>query len=119
MTTITTSVGSPGTIGSASGGRVYAFNNISTTPQQIVGAFPQRQNISVHNPGTVTIYVAPKYVQNTGSDVVLVPSNAALGGCYAILPYSTVIISGECQKPWQAFAASGTTNPLTVSDSTI
>jgi hypothetical protein len=120
MSRITTSVGSPGTVGSASGGRTYSFNNISTVPQQIVGGNPQRQRITIHNPGTVDVFVAPASVIINGSDVALVPSNAALGGCFRVYANGgSLTIDGECQKPWQAFAASGSTNPLTVMDSNV
>lgn len=120
MSRITTSVGSPGTVGSASGGRTYAFNNLSTTPQQVLGQNPLRQQITVHNPGAVDAFFAPATVQNTGSDVALVPSPSALGGCYRVYANGgTLVIEGECQKPWQAFSASSTNNPLTVTESSI
>lgn len=120
MTSISTSVGSPGTVGSAGGARTYSFNNISTTPAQVIGANPQRQSAWFHNPGTVDIFIAPATVQNTGSDVTLTPSLAALGGC--ILVYANggeVLLTGPCQKAYQAFARTGSTNALTVVDSTI
>lgn len=119
MAQITTSVGSPGTIGRAGGGRTYAFNNISTAPQQVIGANPQRQSITVHNPGTNNIFFAPSVVQNSGSDVTLTPSTGALGGCYLIPAGATVTFTGEVQKAYQAFASTGTTNPLTITDSNI
>ena len=120
MTEITTSVGSPGTVSAASGGRVYAFNNLTTIAQQIVGANPQRQNITIHNPGTVDVFVAPMYVIVNGSDFPLTPTTAALGGCFRVYSNGgSLRIDGECQKPWQAFAASGVNNPLTVVDSNV
>jgi hypothetical protein len=120
MSSILTSVGSPGTVGSASGGRTYAFNNITTSPQQIVGPNPQRQSITIHNPGSVDIFVAPAAVIVNGSDVPLTPSLAALGGCFRVFANGgTLVITGECQKAYQAFAASGSTNALTVQDSSI
>ena len=119
MARIATIVGSPGTIGAASGGRTYAFNNLSTTPQQIVAANPQRQSITIHNPGTVDAFVAPASVIINGSDVALTPSTVALGGCYRIFAGATLVIDGECQKPYQAFSATGSGNPLTVTDSNV
>lgn len=114
MTTLNANVGSPGTIGSASGGRTYAFT-LGTTPIQIVGANPQRQKITIHNPGTVDIFVAPLYVISADSDLLLVPSPTALAGCFRVFANGgTFVIDGECQKPYQAFAASGSNNPLTV-----
>lgn len=120
MTTITTSVGSPGTFSSASGGQFYAFNNLSTTPQPILAANSQRQKITIHNPGAVDIFVAPAVVLVNGSDTPLVPNTGALGGCFRVYANGgTLEISGECQKAWQAFAASGTGNPLTVVDTNV
>ena len=120
MTTITTGVGSPGTISKASGGRTYAFNNISTTPQQVLGGNPARQSITVHNPGANDILFAPAYVQNNGSDVALTPSPSALGGCFRVFGNGgTIVLTGEVQKPYQAFALTGSTNPLTVIDSNV
>lgn len=119
MTTITTGVGSPGTVG-ASGGKVYAFNTISSTPQTLILANPSRQKLTFYNPGTVDAYAAPASVQNTGSDVPLVPSPSALGGCMIIYANGGILeLIGEVQKPWQIFSASGTTNPLTVIDSNV
>lgn len=120
MTTITTSVGSPGSISSASGGRTYSFNNISTAPIQIVGANPSRQKITVHNPGTIDVFVAPVFVQNGGSDAALTPSPSTLGGCLLVYANGgTLIIDGECQKPYQAFSRTSSAQPLTVIDSNI
>jgi hypothetical protein len=120
MSRINTYVGSPGTIGSASGGKVRAFNNISTTPQQLIGIASERQSITVHNPGTVDIYFAPATVIVAGVEVTLTPSLAALGGCFLIFANGgSLVITGECQKAWQAFAASGTTNALTVMTSNV
>lgn len=117
---IVVDVGAPGTVGSAGGQRIYSYNAISTVPQQVVGLNPQRQSITFHNPGTVDIFVAPASVQNGGSDTPLTPSPTALGGCFRVFANGgTLKVSGECQKPWQAFAGTGTTNPLTVMDSNV
>ena len=120
MTMIATNVGSPGTISSASGGRTYAYNNLSTAPQQVAPANPARQTITFHNPGTIDVFIAPSVVVNTGSDVPLVPSTAALGGCYRVYANGgTLTLIGEVQKSFQAFSASATGNPLTVTDSNV
>lgn len=117
---IQTSVGSPGTVSAASGGYTYAINNLSTTPQNILPVDPQRYLITVHNPGAVDAFFAPVSAQNTGADVALAPTPSALGGCYRIFANGgTLVISGECQKAWQALSASGSGNPLTVSISRI
>jgi len=120
MTEIITGVGSPGTINSASGGRVYAYNIISSSPLQVVGQNASRQSITFHNPGSVDIFVAPTMVQNSGSDVALSPTPSNLGGCLRVPANGgTLVITGECQKPWQAFSASGSGNPLTVVDTNV
>lgn len=120
MTQLTASVGSPRTVSIASGGYTYAFNNISTAPRQVLGANPARQRIVVHNPGDVDQFFYPITVQNTGSDVALTPSPALLGGCYRVYGNGgTLILEGEVQKAWGAFAFSGTTNPLTITDSSV
>ena len=120
MARIITSVGSPGTVSSASGGRTYAFNNLSTIPQQVLGTNAQRQRITVHNPGTIDAFFAPTVTQNGGTDTTLTPSPTALGGCYRIYANGgTLVIEGECQKPWQAFSASSSGQPLTVTDSNV
>ncbi len=125
--TIFTGVGAPGTVSSASGGKVYGYNNISTTPREVAPANPARQKISFHNPGTIDIYIAPAVVQNVlgtspsvPSNVTLVPTTSALGGCRTVYANGgTLDITGECQGAWQALSASASTNPLTVTDSNV
>jgi hypothetical protein len=120
MSGIFTGVGSPGTVSAASGGYTFAFNNLSTTPQQVLGSNPQRRKITVHNPGTIDIFFAPAFIQNTGVDVALVPSPTSLGGCYLVYANGgTLVIEGECQKPWQAFSRTASANPLTVEVSNV
>lgn len=115
---IETSVGSPGTVSGASGGFTYALNNISTTPAVVIGIDAARVSITFHNPGDVDILVAQQYVQNTGSDVLLVPSPSARGGCYLVFANGgTLRVTGECQKAWQAFSVSGSGKPLTIQPS--
>ena len=121
-------VGSPLAVSSASGGKVYAYNNINETTALVVApANPSRQKIRFHNPGSSDIFIAPQYVQNTpgatptnNSNVALTLSNAALGGSFRVFGNGgTLEVSGECQGAWQALAVTGagTTNPLTVMDS--
>jgi hypothetical protein len=112
---VETSVGSPGTVSAASGGFTYAYNNISTTPIQVLPVGAQRQSFTVHNPGTVDIFIAQMFVQNTDTDVALSPTTSALGGCWRCFANGgSLKFSGECQKAWQAFSASGSGNPLTI-----
>ena len=121
-------VGASQVFSSASGGKVYGYNNINETTGRVVApANPSRAKISFHNPGTNDIFVAPVNVQNVlgtsptnPSDVALVLSNAALGGSRRVFGNGgTLDIAGECQGAWQALAVTGagTTNPLTVMDS--
>ncbi len=126
--TILGGVGASQVFSSASGGKVYGYNNINETTARVVApANPSRVKISFHNPGTNDVYIAPSNVQNVlgtsptnPSDVALVLSNAALGGSRIVYGNGgTLDITGECQGAWQALAktGSGTTNPLTVMDS--
>ena len=123
MGIIATSPGAPGTVSSASGGKIYGFNNISESGLVIVApANPARQRITFHNPGTHDVFVAPTAIQTTGSDVTFNPSAASLGGCFRVYGNGgNLVIEGECQKSWQAFVntGDGTTNPLTVMDDNV
>jgi hypothetical protein len=121
-------VGGPLAFSSASGGKVYGYNNINETTTTIVAqANPSRQRIRFHNPGPNDIFVGPQFVQNIlgtaptqPSNVALVPTNAALGGMTRVYGNGgTLDITGECQGAWQALAvtSAGSTNPLTVIDS--
>ncbi len=130
MGIISTGPGSPLAFSSASGGKVYGYNNIAEAALHVVAqANPSRQSITFHNPGTSDLFIAPAFVQNVlgtaptqPSNVALVPSNAALGGCWRVYGNGGVlVITGECQGAWQAFAVTGagTTNPLTVMESNV
>ena len=123
MGLIATGPGSPLAFSSASGGKVYAFNNINETTNTLVApANTQRQKIMFHNPGSNDIFISPVLVQTTGSSVTLTPSNAALGGTFRVYANGgTLAVEGECQGAWQALAVTGagTTNPLTVMDSNL
>lgn len=112
-------VGGSQVFASASGGKIYAYNNVSTAPAVVAPANTGRMKIIFHNPGTVDIFIAPSVVLNSsGSNVALVPSTAALGGCWRVFANGgTLEITGECQGAWQAFSASAASNPLTVMDS--
>lgn len=130
MGIISTGPGSPLAFSSASGGKVYGYNNINETTGRVV-AQPNtgRQSITFHNPGASDIFIAPAFVQNilgtattNPSNVALVPSNAALGGCWRVYGNGgTLVITGECQGAWQALAATaaGVANPLTVMESNV
>lgn len=121
-------IGGPLTFSSASGGKVFGYNNIAeAAPIVVAQPNTSRQRIRFHNPGTSDIFIAPINVQNVlgtaptqPSNQALTPSNAALGGCVRVYGNGgTLDITGECQGGWQAFAVTGagSTNPLTVIDS--
>lgn len=117
--TIFGGVGASQTFSSASGGKVYAYNNIGAVTQVAVAAAnPARQKITFHNPGTVDMFIVPQYVQTTGSNVANAVTTSALGGAFRVFANGgTLEITGECQGAWYALAASGSNNPLTVMDS--
>ena len=130
MTMLIAGIGSSPAVGPTSGGKMYAYNNIGTAPSVVASANAQRTSITFYNPGSVNIYVAPQQVQalNTPptnqngvlniSNQPLTPSPTALGGCFIIYANGgSIRLDGECQGSWQAFAATGAANPLTVSDS--
>lgn len=129
MGIISTGPGSPLAFNGASGGKVYGYNNIGSAANVTVApASPNRQSITFHNPGTVDIFVSQTTVQNvlgtvptSPSDVAFTPTTALLGGTFRVFANGgQLTISGECQKAWQALAASGgTTNPLTVIDTNV
>jgi hypothetical protein len=123
-------------IGPTSGGKVYAFNNLGTSPQVVAPQNTNRTQITFDNPGSVDIIVFPSQVQalnpswtsasslNGGgtsiTNVALTPTTALLGGGYRIYGNGgTRTFSGECQGAWQALAISSTNNPLTVTDSNV
>lgn len=121
--TVLTIPGASGAVSGASGGKVYAYNNVPESGSvQVAGANTSRRMITFHNPGTSDVFVFPAQVQNTGSDVALVPSNSALGGCIRVYANGgQYVITGECQGVYKAFAitGAGSTNPLTVIDTNV
>jgi len=123
MGLIATGPGSPLAFSSASGGKVYAFNTIGESGlTQVAPANTFRQRILFHNPGTSDIFISPVLVQTSGSSLTLTPSNAALGGCFRVYGNGgTLVVEGECQGAWQAFAVTGagSSNALTVMDSNV
>ncbi len=119
-------------VGSTSGGKIYAYNNLGTSPEVVAPANVNRASITFHNPGSVNVVVFPVVVQalNTAptsangqpniANQALTPSTAALGGGFMIFANGgQITLTGECQGSWQALATSSTNNPLTVSDSNV
>lgn len=126
--TIFTGVGGSGTFTGANGGKIYGYNNITNVANVVVAqANPSRQKITFHNPGAADIFVSQTTVQGvlgtaptSPADVAFTPTTALLGGTFRVFANGgTLVVDGECQKAWQALAASGTTNALTVVESNI
>lgn len=109
-------VGSSGSVGPTSGGKVTPINNIGTTGAQIIGGNPSRVTITFHNPGTNTVYVYP---MTQASGAALAPTLTVLGGTFVVLAASLLTFTGEVQVAWGAFATAGAANPLTVMESNI
>lgn len=83
----------------------------STSSQRIVAFNANRRAITFANPGSVIIYICPDNVT---------ANNVALGGMVALYPGSerTIIAEGNLAVNcgWNAIAASGANNPLTITD---
>lgn len=130
MGVISAGPGSPLTNASASGGKIYGYNNIAAdVPIVVAQANTSRQSITFHNPGANDIFVAPSFVQNilgtapaNPSNVALAPTTALSGGAFRVFSNGgSLTITGECQNAWQAFATTGAgvSNPLTVMESNV
>lgn len=128
MGMITTGPGSPLAFSSASGGKIYGYNDIrASAGRQVAPANPSRQKITFHNPGLNDLFIGPMFVQNvlgtsptTPADAAYNLINAVLGGSFRVYGNGgTLSIEGECQGGWQALAVTGAgeANPLTVMDS--
>lgn len=114
-------VGSSGSVGPTSGGKVYAFNTLdAVTPVLVAPANPSRVRIGFHVPGTVDVIVYPQFVQTSGSNAVNPATVAAKGGSYLVYANGGErLIEGECQGAWYALAVSASGNSLTVTDSNV
>ena len=119
--TIFSGVGAPQSIAGSNGGKTYVFNSVTNTGNIVVAPInPTRRRITFVNPSTtVILYVSMTTAIDPilGTASSLIPTVASLGGTLPVYPGSYVTIDGDCQCQWQALAASGTNNPLTVLDS--
>ena len=123
-------------VGPTSGGKVYAFNNLGTSPEVVAPQNIARTYITFDNPGSVDIIVFPCQAQavnptwtsasslssgNTSiTNTPLSPTTSSLGGGYRIYGNGgTRTFGGECQGAYQALAISGSGNALTVTDSNV
>src|SRR5260221_880244 len=79
MGLISTGPGSPLAFSSASGGKIYGYNNVREDAVLVVAqANPSRQSIIFHNPGPNDIFFGPSFVQNVLGTAPTQPSNHAL-----------------------------------------
>jgi hypothetical protein len=105
-------LGGSGAIGPTSGGKTTAVNNVSTVNAQVIGPNPNRVRITFHNPGLVDILVA---MVRDVNGAVLAPTFTSRGGSFLIFANGgEKAFDGECQLAFNAVAASGAANPLTI-----
>lgn len=119
---ITSGVGASGTVGPASGGKVYGYSAL-TTLVPVAPANQARTKITFHNPGPVDILVSMVSIMATvaaSGRTTLTPTTAAYGGSFRVFGNGgTLIVDGECQLAWQALTVDGTAGQLTVVDSNV
>ena len=98
---------------------ITAVNTLGTSPISVIGANATRKSITFHAPGSNDIYVFPTSVLVNGANSTLTPSLASLGGGFRIFAGGDRTITGPtaCQA-WQALAASGSNQPLTIMEQT-
>lgn len=114
-------------VGPTNGGKIYAYNNLGTSPLVVAPVNVNRGSITFHNPGSVSVVVFPVNVQalntaptNSGSNVPLTPTTLLLGGgLYIYANGGQITLTGECSGSFQALATSGSNNPLTVIESNV
>src|SRR5215472_1272540 len=109
-------IGAAQSYGPTNGGKVWVRNNLNQTAQQVVAANPSRVTLTFANPGQQTVYVAPA-TDAQGNPIAL--ALASLGGSFPVFAGAYWSVSGECQTPWQAIVASGSSQPLTVMESNV
>lgn len=89
------------------GGTTAAPNNIGTTNVLVLSSDPSRKRMWIHNPNSsVTIMV---------SQTTSIPTFASPAGGFLIFAGAWLEIEGEpAQSEWQAIAASGSSNGLSI-----
>lgn len=114
-------VGAPGTISSASGGKIYGFNNINGTIERTVApANPARKRILFHNISDADMFICPALIQTSGSSLPYNPG-AGRGGSFLLYANGgTLTIDGECSGEWLAYTANvGPDKSITVMDTNV
>jgi hypothetical protein len=107
-------VGSPGTVSTATGGKVSGAT-VGTVGAQVIAGNAARVSISFENPGSGSLFVYP--VTNAAG-APNTPSNANPAGSFVVMPGAMLTISGECQLAWGSFAANAS-SPLTIMESNL
>ena len=98
---------------------VTAINNLTTTPEPVIGPNASRIGITFHNPGSIDTVVFPTEVLQGGVSVPLTPNVATLGGGFLLPQGATLFMGGRiARQGWQALAMNGTNNPLTITEQT-
>lgn len=98
---------------------ITAVNTIGTTAIQVIGQNASRTKLTFHNPGAVDIIVFPVVVWIAGVVTSLLPGGVlSLGGGYRVYANGgdRVISDQSVFFAWLAQAASGSNNPLTISE---
>jgi len=84
-----------------------AVSTLSTVWQQVLPSDPVRRAVVFHNPGSVTLFVAPANL-----------AAQALAGAIAVLPQTEFSIFSDddarCNAAWMAWVASGVSQPATI-----
>lgn len=119
---ITFGVGAAGTVGPASGGKVYGYSTL-TTLVTVAPANSARRKITFHNPGAIDVLVSMvSYLAtvSAGALSTFTPTTSSYGGCFRIYANGgEKTIEGECQLAWQALSVDGQTAQLTVVDTNV
>lgn len=97
------------------GGNVTAINNLSSAGFiSVISSNNGRSNISFHNPGSNTVFVAP--TTQGSSNTPFNPTQLLLGGTFQITPGGWVVLTGQVQQGYQAAVTAGSSQPLTIMD---
>lgn len=96
------------------GGNSLGFNNLSTTPAQVVAPDQQRKSITFHNPNQNSSVVIAVYLILDANGNPVAVSPASPGGSWTIVPGGLFTFTGDIQGAWGAFSYTGSGNGLTL-----
>jgi len=87
------------------------INTLNTVATAVISTSSVRQALIFHNPGTTNVYVYPSLTSAA-------PTTTAPGGSFIMFPGGTLSLSNEefsnINCGWSAFAATGSSQPLTI-----